>query len=315
MKRLLLVIGGATACGKSQVALSIAKKLNTAVISADSRQVYRDLDIGTAKLMPADRQGVPHYLIDCCDLHESYNAGKFTKDALEILSQLFLNHQVVVLCGGTGLFIQGVISGFAQIPEVSPTIREQLNTELTKFGLPRLVQELAQVDPKTAQNIDCHNPHRVLRALEVFRATGKPLSYFHNQQPTLRDFDVLYCVLSLEKNVLHARIEARTRDMLFRGLAQETQNILQKYPFSEIQALQTVGYQECISYLHGKITARELPEQIILRTKQYAKRQITWFNKVPDAHRISAEDPEFATQQIMDLLEKQLAILNSTPPR
>ena len=306
MKPLLIVIGGPTASGKTQIALSLAKKLNTVILSADSRQVYRGMNIGTAKISPADQQGVKHYLLDCCNPNELYNAGKFSHDALEILKTLFRSYPAVILCGGTGLFIKGVVEGFAEVPNVPDTIRQQLNNELTKNGLTNLASELSQVDHETFSKIDCQNPRRVLRALEVFRATGKPLSFYQQQQPVAPDFNVVYCVLSLEKDTLHARIKARVHEMLSNGLVKETQDLLQKGYSPELQSMQTLGYKECILFIEKKIAQSELADLIILRTKQYAKRQLTWFKKVTKAHWIPADNLELATGLILQLIHNQL---------
>jgi tRNA dimethylallyltransferase len=273
----LVVVAGPTAVGKTALCVQLAQHFQTEVVSADSRQFFREMSIGTAKPTPAEMQDVPHHFIDSHSITEDYNAGRYEVDCLALLDTLFRQHQVVVLTGGSGLYLQAVTDGLDELPAIDPELRTQLQQELAAHGLEPLVAELAQLDPVAHGRIDRQNPQRVLRAVEVCRATGQPFSSFHTGRPaTNRPFRVLKLALSREREVLYQRIDQRVDQMLDAGLLAEVESLL---PYRHHNALQTVGYQEIFGYLDG---LHDWPEAVRLlkrNTRRYAKRQLTWLRR------------------------------------
>ncbi|WP_045687271.1 tRNA (adenosine(37)-N6)-dimethylallyltransferase MiaA [Hymenobacter sp. AT01-02] len=275
----LLVVTGPTAVGKTDLCVRLAQHLHTEVVSADSRQFFRELTIGTAKPTLAEMQGVPHHFIDSHSIREEYNAGRFEQDALALLAELFQRHQVVLLTGGSGLYLQAVTEGFDDLPAAPPAVREQLQQELMAQGLHVLSQELERLDPVTYARIDRQNPQRVLRALEITRATGQPFSSFHGTRKTTeRPFRIVKIALTREREELYQRIDQRMDQMLAAGLEDEARRL---YPFRHHNALQTVGYQELFSYFEGQYDYNEAVRLLKRNSRRYAKRQLTWLRRDP----------------------------------
>ncbi|QNE39810.1 tRNA (adenosine(37)-N6)-dimethylallyltransferase MiaA [Hymenobacter sp. NBH84] len=273
----LLVIAGPTAVGKTALCVALAQQLGTEIVSADSRQFFREMSIGTAKPTPAEMQGVPHHFINSHSITESYNAGRYEVDCLALLDQLFQRHRVVILTGGSGLYLQAVTDGFDALPTIDPTVRVGIQQELAAHGLPALVAELARLDPVAHARIDPQNPQRVVRALEVTRGTGQPFSSFHGQQTKVaRPFDVVKIALSREREELYQRIDQRVDEMLAAGLLAEVESVL---PYRQHNALQTVGYQEIFGYLDGAYDWAEAVRLLKRNTRHYAKRQLTWLRR------------------------------------
>ncbi|QKZ14593.1 tRNA (adenosine(37)-N6)-dimethylallyltransferase MiaA [Spirosoma sp. KUDC1026] len=270
----LLVIAGPTAVGKTDLCVRLATRLDTAVVSADSRQLYRELTIGTAKPSPAEMNGVPHYFIDSHSITDPVNAGRYERECLTLLEQLFQEKDVVILSGGTGLYIQAVCFGLDDMPVVDPTLREQLVQRLQTEGLQKLQQELRQLDPVYAQTADLLNPIRVTRALEVCLSTGQPYSSFRRQQPVERSFQAQLIALELPRDELYARIDARMDRMLANGLIEEARSL---NVYRDLSALKTVGYQEIFPYLDGDYDYAEMVRLLKRNSRRYAKRQLTWF--------------------------------------
>ncbi|SNR60310.1 tRNA (adenosine(37)-N6)-dimethylallyltransferase MiaA [Hymenobacter mucosus] len=275
----LLVVTGPTAVGKTDLCVRLAQHLHTEVVSADSRQFFRELTIGTAKPTLAEMQGVPHHFIDSHSIREEYNAGRFEQDVLALLAELFQRHQVVLLTGGSGLYLQAVTEGFDDLPAAPPAVREQLQQELMAQGLHVLSQELERLDPVTYARIDRQNPQRVLRALEITRATGQPFSSFHGTRKTTeRPFRIVKIALTREREELYQRIDQRMDQMLAAGLEDEARRL---YPFRHHNALQTVGYQELFSYFEGQYDYNEAVRLLKRNSRRYAKRQLTWLRRDP----------------------------------
>lgn len=273
----LLVIAGPTAVGKTALCVALAQQLGTEIVSADSRQFFREMSIGTAKPTPAEMQGVPHHFINSHSITESYNAGRYEVDCLALLDQLFQRHRVVILTGGSGLYLQAVTDGFDALPTIDPAVRVGIQQELAAHGLPALVAELARLDPVAHARIDPQNPQRVVRALEVTRGTGQPFSSFHGQQTKVaRHFDVVKIALSREREELYQRIDQRVDEMLAAGLLAEVESVL---PYRQHNALQTVGYQEIFGYLDGAYDWAEAVRLLKRNTRHYAKRQLTWLRR------------------------------------
>ncbi len=276
----LLTIAGPTAVGKTALCVQLAQQFHTEIVSADSRQFFRELSIGTAKPTPAEMQGVPHHFIDSHGIAEDYSAGRFAADCLAVLTELFGKHPLVILTGGSGLYVQAVTDGLDELPAVPPETRARLQAELAAHGLPSLVAELAQADPVAHDRIDQQNPQRVVRALEITRATGRPFSSFHTQRPAAENplFRNVKVALTREREALYQRINLRVEHMLAAGLLDEVRALL---PYRHHHALQTVGYQEIFGYLDGAYDWAEAVRLLQRNTRRYAKRQLTWLRRDP----------------------------------
>jgi len=275
----LIVIAGPTAVGKTALGIQLAQYLGTEIISADARQCYQGMTIGTAQPTLTAMQGVPHHLVNFLPVHASYNAERFAQDALQILASLWDKHDHVLMTGGSGLYIQAVCQGLDAIPPISPIIRADLNKRLQKEGLPALVSTLATQDPDYYQVVDRANPRRVIRALEVCLGTGQPYSKFRKHQPTQRPFQTIKIGLTRDRQVIYQRINQRVEHMLEQGLIQEAVAL---YPYRHYNALQTVGYREIFGYIAGHYGQSEAIRLLKRNTRRYAKRQLTWFSREVD---------------------------------
>ena len=286
MENKLIVILGPTASGKTSLAIELAKWLGTEIISADSRQVFREMNIGTAKPTHDQLEAVRHHLIGHVSISENYNAGRFEKEALEVLSLLFKTRRNVILAGGSGLYINTLCHGLDEIPDSDPEIRESLKDRFNRQGIRYLQESLKIADHDYYEIVDLANPNRLIRALEVIEITGKPYSAFRKGQKIIRGFDILKIGLDVPRNELIERINKRTDEMMGCGLLEEVRSLL---PFRSCDALNTVGYKELFDYLDGKCTLKEAVEKIKINTRRYAKRQMTWFRKDPEIHWINPQ--------------------------
>jgi len=284
---LLLTLTGPTAVGKTELTLRIAEQLQTAVLSADSRQFYREMHIGTARPLPEELRGIPHYFLGDRSLKNPLSAAGFAREALAKLEVLFPKHSEIILTGGSGLFIKALTDGLDEIPPVPEAVQLALREEFENAPLEKLQQAVAEADPTFYAEVDRQNPRRLLRALEVCRATGKTYSSFRQQKPAERPFRQLRVALLREREELYARINARVDQMMKAGLLAEAERL---YPLREEKALQTVGYQELFSYMEGEFSLEEAVEKIKQNTRRYAKRQLTWLRKQPDYHSLHPED-------------------------
>lgn len=282
-KKTLLVIEGPTASGKTALAVQLAKQLNAPVISSDSRQFYKELHIGTAKPSMTERQGVPHYFIDSHHLENPITAARFEAEAMDLLNDLFQNHTTVILTGGSGLFTDAVCEGLDPIPKDDKIKNELIELEKRK-GLSFLLNELKEKDPIYFDQVDRNNPSRVIRAIEAIRITGKPYSSLRSQTIKKRNFQILRFLIDIPRNILYDRINTRVDLMMKAGLLDEVKSV---YHLRHLQALKTVGYQELFEYLDGKITLDQAVELIKQHTRNYAKRQYTWFRRHPESHLIA----------------------------
>lgn len=276
MKNSLIVISGPTAVGKTDLTIKLAGQSGSPVISADSRQFYRELKIGTAAPDLSEMKGVPHYFIGHKSIHEYYNVSMFEQDVLNLLPELFSKNPLVFLTGGSGLYIDAVCKGIDDMPEYDPELRKSLTERLHSEGVEGLRAELSRLDPRSYQTIDLKNPNRVLRAVEMCLLTGRPYSSFLSAVKRERPFRILNIALNLERDELHRRINARTDAMMLAGLEQEVRSLI---PFRHLNALQTVGYKELFDYFDG-ITDLETAVELIKRnTRRYARRQISWLKR------------------------------------
>lgn len=272
----LVVVAGPTAVGKTELCLWLARELNTEILSADSRQFYREMNIGTAKPSAAELAQVPHHFIDSHHIGQEYNAGAYEVEALQTLAALFQTRPVALLTGGSGLYIRAVCTGMDQMPEVDPQVRQQLMHQLQHQGLPGLVAQLQQLDPAYCRQADLANPQRVVRALEVCLASGQPYSGFRLQEAPARPFQVIKIGLDRDREELYARIDARMDLMVAQGLLEEARRL---YPFRHHNALQTVGYKEIFDFLEGHYDWEEALRLLKRNSRRYAKRQLTWFRR------------------------------------
>lgn len=287
MGKTVIIISGPTAAGKTAMAIHIAQHFDTAVISADSRQCYREISIGTAKPSLQELQTVPHYFINSHSIQEEVNAGIFERLALQYAHEVWQQRDVVVMCGGTGLYIKAFCEGIDDMPAIPPGIRADINRLYEENGIAWLQQEVQQKDPAFYAVAEIHNPNRLIRALEVLYATGNSITTFRTGKTAERDFRIIKAGITLPKEQLHANIEKRVHQMVADGLLDEVRAVL---PYRSHNALQTVGYKEVFDYNDGVLTWEQAVEQIIVHTRQYAKRQLTWFRKDPDIHWFNPSD-------------------------
>lgn len=272
----LIVIAGPTASGKTAAAIKVAKALNTVIINADSRQFYKEMSIGTAVPSPKELQEVKHYFVQNISILNDYDVATYEQDVLLLLKKLFLEHDQVVLTGGSGLFIDAVCKGIDTMPDIDQAVRERVDNLFHEGGLAALQQEVQRLDPEYWAIVDQKNPRRLQRALEVCYQTDKTFTSFRTRSSAKRDFKIVKYALLREKQDLYNRINLRVEIMLSQGLVDEARKL---YPYRRRNALNTVGYKELFDYFDGKISLNEAVEQIKLNTRHYAKRQMTWLRK------------------------------------
>ena len=287
----LLVIGGPTASGKTRLALAMAQWLDTEILSADSRQFYREMNIGTAKPTREELALVPHHFINQLSISQSYSAGDFEREALTLLENLFANKDWVVLAGGSSLFIRAVCQGLDSFPAVSGAIRDQVEADYRQDGLSPLLEELATGDPAYYAQVDRANPSRIKRAVSFLRAHGEPFSTYRKGKSAARNFKPVYLCPYWPREQLYARIDQRVDAMMKRGLLAEVEGLR---PHARLNALQTVGYKELFAYLDGTHSLKRAVELIKQNSRRYAKRQMTWMRNEPQWRRIGGGDIELA---------------------
>jgi tRNA dimethylallyltransferase len=275
----VIVIAGPTASGKTALALHLAQHVPAEIISADSRQIYKHLNIGTAKPAPRELEMVPHHFIDALEPDRKFNAGDFQEQGRKVIAEILERKKLPVIVGGTGLYVQAVIDGFFEQPEISGEVREQLEKRLTREGQEALYKDLQSVDPESAAAMDATKYRRVIRALEVFYETGTPISEFHRQHDVKKIYDAKYFGLNWERSKLYERINCRVDKMLANGFLDEVKQ-LRKMGFDDrFQSLQTVGYKEAYAFLRNEIPKERMIELMKQNTRRFAKRQMTWFRR------------------------------------
>lgn len=279
MKKTLVCIVGPTAIGKTAVAIRMAQALNTVILSADSRQFYREMTIGTAKPRPEELSAVPHYFIDNLSIFDEYSAGDFEREALAVLDGLFARQDTVILVGGSGLFVDAVCRGLDDLPKPLPGVRDRLNALYREKGMTFLQEQLKHVDPQYFEETDIHNSQRVIRALEVYESSGKPFSSFRQHNPAKRPFEIVRVGLNTARDQLYQRINSRVDSMMKAGLLEEAQGLM---PYRNSPPLLTVGYAELFAYFGGDYTLTEAVNKIKQNTRRFAKRQLTWFKRHQD---------------------------------
>jgi tRNA dimethylallyltransferase len=274
--RTVIIIAGPTAVGKTSVAIEVAKQFGTEIISADSRQCFKELKIGVARPSVGELAAVPHHFIASHSIHERVTAALFEAYALQTIAALFEQNDVVIMVGGTGLYINAFCEGLDEIPEVPPALHRDIVASYNEKGLEWLQHEVENNDPRFWQRGETQNPQRLMRALEVMLATGQSILHFRSGVKKQRDFNIIKVALELPKESLHINIDHRVDKMLAEGLAEEVETVL---PHRELNALQTVGYKELFAYYNEQASLPDAVEAIKRNTRQYAKRQLTWFKK------------------------------------
>jgi tRNA dimethylallyltransferase len=300
MNKTLITLSGPTASGKTALSIRIAKTLGAEIFSCDSRQFYKEMSIGTAVPSETELKEIPHHFIQHKSIQSPYSVGQFEADAMDALTQYFEKQDFAVLVGGSGLYMHAVVEGIDQFPEVPEQIRTELGERLKTNGLEDLQKELQTLDPDHYQKMDVQNPSRVLRALGVSLAAGQPYSSFLGQQKAKRPFSVFPLTVDVPRTILYARINDRVDKMINTGLLQEAEAL---YPYRELNALQTVGYQEVFDFFEQKINLDEAIAQIKKHTRHYAKRQMTWIRrKESNTIRVS---PTISDEDLVSILPKQ----------
>ena len=273
-------MSGPTGVGKTDWAIDTARRYGSPVISCDSRQIYREMRIGTAVPDASQLAAVKHYFIQTISVTEDYTAGRYELDALALMDKLFAQgHETLVMCGGSGFYIDAVCKGLDAIPDADPALRRQLNERIDREGVESLWMDLRRLDPQAYASIDLANRARVLRAVEVCLLSGRPFSSFRLQAPKKRDFEIEKIVLTRPREELYARIDRRVDQMMADGLLDEVRSLL---PYRRCTALQTVGYKELFAYLDGTLPLEEAVRQIQSNTRRYARKQLTWWRRDPD---------------------------------
>lgn len=277
-EKTLIVVAGPTAVGKTALTVKLAKYFDTEILSADSRQFYREMNLGTAKPPGEEMEGITHHFINSLSIKDDYNAGDFEKDALERIRLIMMEKPVVLLTGGSGLYIKAVCEGLDNMPLIPGPVREALNSRYRQYGLAPLLAELEERDPLYFATVDRQNPQRVIRALEVCISTGRPYTQIRNTagRKVSRPFTIIKIGLERNREELYERIDRRMDIMIAQGLFQEAEAL---YPYREKNALQTVGYKEIFDYLEGRYDRSEAVRLLKRNSRRYAKRQMTWFKR------------------------------------
>ena len=294
-KKHLIVLAGPTASGKTATAIKLAKAFDAEIISADSRQFYKELSIGTAAPTAEELAQVKHHFVHDLSIEAKYDVADYERDVLDFLKEYFKTKNIAIMTGGSGLFIDAVCNGLDAIPDVSDEIRMKVQKMYEEGGIGALQREVEKVDNEYFQIVDKQNPRRLQRALEVFYQTGKPYSTFRQKNVAERDFDIIKVALLWDREALIERINRRVDMMMEQGLLDEAKSV---YPYCHLNTLNTVGYKELFDYLDGKCTLEQAVEQIKTSTRQYAKRQMTWLRKNNDYQWFTIDQIDEMTEYI-----------------
>jgi len=304
----LLVIVGPTAVGKSQAALILAGEMGGEIVSADSRMIYKYMDIGTAKPAEEERKEIPHHLLDLVEPHEEFSAGRFREEAEKAITQVHGRGNVSLLVGGSGLYLKAVTDGLFSGPGADGEKRKRLKEEAEEFGLAHLYEKLKEVDPAAASRIHPHDPVRIIRALEVYEETGKPISSFQSEEKRVRGklYNLTIIGLNRPRPNLYRRIEQRADTMFARGLVDEVKGLLARGYHENLVSMQGLGYKEVCGYLHGRYDKEEAVRLLKRNTRRYAKRQLTWFKKDKRIQWIDINEGE-GKEEVVNKMKKILA--------
>jgi tRNA dimethylallyltransferase len=298
-KPLVIVITGPTGSGKTALSIRLAKVLQCSIVSADSRQVFKEIPIGSAAPDKKELAEVKHFLVGSHSIHDAFNAGIYEKEALSILNSLFEENKTQIVCGGTGLYIKALLEGLDNIPFASSELRGELETEW-KTDCEKLKNELQRTDPEYAKEADLSNKQRVIRAVEIIRLSGKTYSSFRNKHQAERNFNAVILATDLPREELYSQIDKRTNKMISSGWLDEAKSV---YPFREINALQTVGFKEIFEHFDGAINLEEAISKIQMNTRRYAKRQLTW---IRNQQSVIWVKPNEDAERIINKIEENL---------
>lgn len=299
MYKYLISIVGPTAIGKTSLAIQLAEKYSTEIISADSRQFYREMSIGTAKPSVSELNSAKHHLINNKSVVDNYSIGEFEQDAIKLISNIHSRSNIAVLVGGSGLYLDVINYGLDQIPKTEKNIRNSLNNDFESKGLIYLQNKLKKVDLITYNNIDLNNSRRIIRALEVTISNGKPYSSFLNKKKVNRDFKVIEIGINAERELVYQRINNRVDDMVNQGLINEVKKLIK---YKHLNSLNTIGYKEIFRYLNGDISLEFAINEIKKNSRRFAKRQITWFKKSEDIKWYKPDELEPIIQYLNSIL-------------
>jgi len=299
MNKTLIIIAGPTAIGKTALAIRLAQHFNSEIISADSRQFYREMNIGTAKPSEEELTTVKHHLINSHSVLNQFSAGDFEKESIELITKLFLDHDQVIMAGGSGLFINAVCHGFDQLPVATEETRNNINKILEEKGIEYLQDWLKKVDPIYFEEVDLFNPQRIIRALEVFESSGTTFSSLRTNIKKQRPFNIVKIGLNTDRDKLYDRINIRVDQMVRDGLIEEVENLKS---YRHLNPLNTVGYSEILDFLDGNSSREEAIEKIKQNTRRFAKRQITWFRKSEDIKWFKPDELDSITQYLNSIL-------------
>lgn len=300
-KNYLIVVVGPTAIGKTALAIEIAKHYKTEIVSCDSRQFFKEMTIGTAVPNAEELATVPHHFIQNKSIFENYSVGDFEREGIALLDELFKKNPIQVMVGGSGLYVNAILNGLDDFPEIDPSIRKKLNAQLEEKGLEYLQNLLKELDPEHYERVAIQNPQRVIRALEICLGTGKTYSSFLNLKKNIRNFTPIVIGIEAEREKMYDRINKRVAIMVENGLIEEVKSL---FPYKELNALQTVGYRELFRYLDKEIILDFALEEIKKNTRRFAKRQLTWFKRDPNTHWINYNTP---TEEVITYLDKQIS--------
>jgi len=302
----IVIISGPTATGKTATAISVAKAFGAEIINADSMQVYRHLDIGTAKPTREEQQKVPHHLLDVVEPDELYHAGRYETDADAVITELQSRRKLPLIVGGTGLYIKSLLYSLCDLPEIQPEIRQQVQNEFKEGGVESLYQHLKKLDPLVADRLAPRDQARIFRALEVYLATGSSINYFQEQHRfSQAKYSFLYLYLACERKILRQRIDDRVRQMMERGFLDEVRSLLDKGFSPKLKPLKSIGYRQLILHLQGMLSLDEALRLIARDTRRYAKRQNTWFSRVPEIKIVNENERQHISQLIHSFLEAE----------
>lgn len=276
MQKTLVVLTGPTGIGKTSVGIEIARHFSTEIVSCDSRQIYKELNIGTAVPTPEELAAIPHHFIQSHSIEENYNASRYENEALKLLEALFKKHDLVLMVGGSMLYVDAVCKGIDEMPDADPEIRATLKQRLETEGLESLRLQLKKLDPEYYETVDLKNPNRIIHALEISLMTGKPYSSFRTNPAKIRSFNIIKIGLNCDRELLHQRINQRVDQMIDAGLVEEARSV---YPKKHLNALNTVGYRELFDWFDGTITRDKAIELIKRNSRRYARKQLTWFRR------------------------------------
>ena len=293
MGKHLITIIGPTAIGKTNLAIKIANYFKTEIVSADSRQFYKEMNIGTAKPSNSELNSIKHHLINNKSINDDYNISDYEKDALNSINSIFNKNDIAILVGGSGLYINTILYGLDEIPEISNDTRNLLYLDLELKGIKKLQDQLKLLDPESYDAIDINNPRRLIRALEVSISTGKSYSSFLKKKKKKRDFNIIVLGMNQDRSELYNKIDTRVDNMVESGLINEAKEL---YSLKSLKALNTIGYSEVFNYIENKYSLEECISEIKKNTRRYAKRQLTWFKSIDKVEWIT---PEYDFEKII----------------